>query len=119
MLKKECFLLLCCLIFSVFSTLSFAAVPSVKVLGFEDMSCSVWIGSKSDEDTRTLYLMWIRGVLTGHNYASQSQQVSVVSNGTVEKFVDQFCSTNPKSQFSEAAFLMSDRFSGRNRAITK
>lgn len=119
MLKKGCFLLFCCLVSGVFSISSFAASPSVKVLGFDDMSCSAWVKSKSDEDERTLYLMWIRGVLTGHNYASQSQQVSVVSNGTVEKFVDQFCAGNPKALFSDAAFQMSDRFSGRNRAITK
>ena len=97
----------------------YAAALPVKVLGVEDMSCEAWKKSSKDEDERKLLLMWIRGVLTGHNYANQSQQVSAVSNGTVENFVDRFCVEKPGAELSEAAFRMSDRFSGRNKAITK
>ena len=91
----------------------------VKTVGFDDMSCRVWVKSKEDAEQRTIYLAWIRGVLTGHNYANQSQQVSAVSSGTVENFVDRYCIEKPQGDFSDAALRMSDKFSGRNGAITK
>ena len=91
----------------------------VKTLGFDDMSCRAWIKSKEDVDQRKTYLTWIRGVLTGHNYANQRQQVSAISSGTVENFVDRYCAEKPLGEFGDAAFRMSDTFSGRNEAINK
>jgi hypothetical protein len=91
----------------------------LKTLGLDDMSCRAWVKSKDDSVQRKLYLAWIRGVLTGHNYANQSQQVSAVSSGTVENFVDRYCVEKPQGEFSDAALRMSDKFSGRNEAIAK
>ena len=96
-----------------------AAAAPLKVVGFDDMSCRAWIESKDDKDQRQLFIAWIRGVLTGHNYANQKQQISDVSSGTVENFVDRYCASNPKGEFQDAALRMSDRFSGRNDPITK
>ena len=96
-----------------------ASAAPVKIVGFDDMSCSAWIKSKDDAELRGNYLAWARGVLTGHNYANQSQQVSAVSNGTVENFINRYCVEKPSGDISEAAFRMADRFSGRNQAITK
>lgn len=96
-----------------------AGAAPIKIVGFDDMSCQAWIKSKDDVDQRKLYVFWIRGLLTGHNYANQSQQVSVVSSGTVELYVDRYCVEKPQGQFSDAALRMSDQFSGRNGAITK
>ena len=91
----------------------------VKMVGFDDMSCRAWVQSKDDAEQRKEFLVWIRGVLTGHNYANQSQQVSSVSSGTVENFVNRYCVEKPQGDFSDAALRMSDTFSGRNAAITK
>lgn len=96
-----------------------ALAAPLKVLGFDDMSCRAWIKSKDDAAQRTAYLGWIRGVLTGHNYANQSQQVSSMSSATVENFVDRYCAEKPAGDFGEAALRMSDKFSGRNAAIVK
>ena len=63
----------------------------LKIVGFDDMSCRAWIQSKDDAEVRNSHLAWIRGVLTGHNYANQSQQVSAMSPGTVQNFVDRYC----------------------------
>ncbi len=101
------------------SVCALAQAAPVKIVGFDDMTCSAWKKSKEDPDQHMLYAVWIRGVLTGHNYARQSQQVAVVSNGTVENFVDQYCREKPLGDFGDAALRMSDRFSGRNEAITK
>lgn len=94
------------------------AVP-VNMLGFDDMSCAAWVAAKGDADQRAIYLTWMRGVLTGHNYAQPSQQVSTISSGTIEMFVNTYCASNPKGQFSDAVFRLSDQFSGRNQPIKK
>ena len=96
-----------------------AVAAPVKTVGFDDMSCRAWVKSKDDGEQRKIYLAWIRGVLTGHNYANQSQQVSSVSTGTVENFVDRYCVEKPLGEFSDAALRMSDKFSGRNAPISK
>ncbi len=96
-----------------------AATIPVKILGLDDMSCRAWTESKADADERALYVGWVRGVLTGHNYANRSQQVSAMSSGTIEKHVTRYCNDNPRGEFSDAAFRLSDKFSGRNEAITK
>lgn len=99
--------------------LSSARAEPLKVLGFDDMSCQVWKQSKGDTDQRALYIAWIRGLLTGHNYARPSQQVSTISSGTIEQWVNRYCSDHPQSGFNEAALRLSDQYSGRNAAITK
>ena len=96
-----------------------AIAAPVKTVGFDDMSCREWVKSKDDAEQRKAYLAWIRGVLTGHNYANQSQQVSSISTGTVENFIDRYCVEKPAGEFSEAALRMSDKFSGRNEPISK
>ena len=58
-------------------------------------------------------------LLTGHNYANRSQQVSTISSGTVEQHITRYCKSQPRGDFSDAAFRLSDQFSGRNAAITK
>lgn len=99
------------------------AGPSVaaglNVLGFDDMSCAAWIKSKNDPDLRSTYVVWVRGFLTGHNYALPGQQVSTVSSGTVENHINRYCSTTPTGQFSDGAMRLSDQFSGRNQPIRK
>ena len=96
-----------------------AVAAPVKTVGFDDMSCRAWVKSKDDGEQRKIYLAWIRGVLTGHNYANQSQQVSSMSTGAVENFVDRYCVEKPLGEFSDAALRMSDKFSGRNVPISK
>ncbi|WP_417068895.1 hypothetical protein [Niveibacterium terrae] len=100
-----------------------AAVPAQaappRVLGLDDMSCSAWARSKDDAEQRGRFIAWARGFLSGHNYARQAQQVSDVSNGTVEMFVTRYCNEHAKSSVNEAAQRMSDLYSGRNAPITK
>jgi hypothetical protein len=91
----------------------------LNILGFDDMSCTAWSASRDDIDQRQGYVVWIRGLLTGHNYGQQSQQVSSISSATIENFVNRYCTQHPRGQFSDAAFRLSDEFSGRNQPIRK
>ena len=111
-------MLSCSLLLAALAATSAIAAP-IKTVGFDDMSCRAWIKSKDDSEQRKVFLAWIRGVLTGHNYANQSQQVSSISTGTVENFIDRYCVEKPAGEFSEAALRMSDKFSGRNEPISK
>ena len=95
------------------------AQSSPKMLAFDDNSCRVWVASKDDPGQRREYVSWARGFLSGHNYANQKQQVSDVSYSTVEMFIERFCRDKPRAEFTEAAYRMSDRYSGRGAPITK
>ncbi|MDR2113445.1 MAG: hypothetical protein LBQ62_10165 [Candidatus Accumulibacter sp.] len=95
-----------------------AAAPP-RVLGFDDNSCRAWSGSKDDPEQRGAYISWARGFLSGHNYANQKQQVSDISRGTVEMFIERFCRDKPAAQFTEAVYRMSDQYSGRGAPISK
>jgi hypothetical protein len=48
----------------------FAAQP--KVLGLDDMSCAWTV--KTDPELRQSYVDWVRGFLSGHNYANQCER---------------------------------------------
>ena len=96
-----------------------AMAAPLNLLGFDDMSCAAWNKSKDDADQRAAYILWIRGFLTGHNYALPNQQVSSISGGTVEIQINRYCSRNPAGQFSDGAMRLSDEFSGRNQPIKK
>ena len=111
-------MLFCSLLLIALVATGVVAAP-ITIVGFDDMSCRAWGKAKEDTDLHKAHLAWIRGMLTGHNYANQSQQVSAMSNGTIENFVDRFCVDHPQGDFGSAALRMSDRFSGRNQAISK
>jgi hypothetical protein len=95
-----------------------AATPS-RMLGFDDNSCQAWAGSREDPELRGEYLAWARGFLSGHNYANQKQQVSDISRGTVEMFIERFCRDKPAAQFTEAVYRLSDQYSGRGEPIKR
>ena len=73
--------------------LASAQAAPVKMLGFDDMSCAAWNASKGDDEQRAVYLTWM--------------------------FVNTYCGSNPKGEFSDAVFRLSDQFSGRNQPIKK
>jgi hypothetical protein len=95
------------------------SAATTKMLGFEDNSCVAWQASKDDMEQREAYVAWARGFLSGHNYANPKQQVSEVSRWTVELYIERFCREKPKGQFTDAAYRMSDQYSGRGAPIGK
>ena len=99
-------------------TFGAGAVPQ-NVLGLDDMSCAAWGRTKADPEQRASYLAWLRGFLSGHNYALPAQQVSTISSATIENHISRYCSTNPNGTVSDAAMRLSDQFSGRNQPVRK
>src|SRR5690606_21393304 len=91
---------------------------TLNVLAMEDMSCAAW-NRTADPDLREPYIQWVRGFLSGHNYANQSAQVNEISKDTVATFVDRYCVEHADATVGDAAMRMSDRYSGRNSPITR
>ena len=102
---------------ALIATSRISAAP-LRVLGLDDMSCAAW-KQKIDPELREPYIQWVRGFLSGHNYANQSRQVADVSSGTVANFVDRYCEQHARATVTEAAMRMSDQYSGRNSPITR
>lgn len=94
-----------------------ALAAPTNLLGFDDMRCSTWI--KADADQRAAYVAWVRGFLSGHNYARPGQQVAAISTGSVEYHVNRYCSEKSQGTVAEAAMRIADQFSGRNAPVTK
>lgn len=101
------------------STTPGVAADNLKVLAFDDNSCRAWQRSADQPDLRSTYVAWARGFLSGHNYANQGQQVTDFSVNTVETYIEQYCRKTPTGRFIDAAYRMSDSYSGRNAPIRK
>jgi hypothetical protein len=108
----------CLLVPVALCTASQLSAASLRLLGLDDMSCAAW-KETGDPELREPYIQWVRGFLSGHNYANRSQQVGTVSSATVGKFVDRYCAEHSGSTVDEAAMRMSDRYSGRNEPIRR
>lgn len=108
----------CLLLAGALIPTSHTSAAPLSVLGLDDMSCAAW-KKKIDPELREPYIQWVRGFLSGHNYANQSKQVAEVSSGTVAMFVDRYCADHAAATVSEAAMRMSDQYSGRNSPITR
>ena len=108
----------CLLLAGAFIPILHISAASLRVLGLDDMSCAAW-KRRSDPELREPYIQWVRGFLSGHNYANQSKQVAEVSSATVAMFVDRFCAEHDSATVTDAAMRMSDQYSGRNSPITR
>ena len=106
------------LLIGLLAPISQPSAASLKILDMDDMSCAGW-KKRTDPELREPYVQWVRGFLSGHNYANQSKQVSEVSVSTVATFVDRYCAEHASATVAEAAMRMSDRYSGRNSPITR
>jgi hypothetical protein len=108
----------CLLLPAALFSVSHTSAATVRLLGLDEMSCAAW-KKTNDPELREPYIQWVRGFLSGHNYANQSKQVAEVSSATVAMFVDRYCAEHSGSTVAEAAMRMSDQYSGRNAPINR
>lgn len=108
----------CLLLAGTLIQASHISAAPLRVLGLDDMSCAAW-KKEIDPQLREPYIQWVRGFLSGHNYANQSHQVAEVSSATVAMFVDRYCAEHASATVTDAAMRMSDQYSGRNSPITR
>ena len=78
----------------------------VNVFSFEDASCSAWLRSGGNKLLRAQYEFWMRGFVSGLNYANPSRQVAVgkfPGSNALYQYLDQYCRDNPNSSFIAGA----------------
>lgn len=81
----------------------------VSIHGFDKMSCQDWFGSEGNPDVRQQYISWIRGVVTGYNYANPGDQVDagrMPSDFGLGIYVDNYCHSLHATSVSGAAFAL-------------
>ena len=81
----------------------------VNVFWFEDASCTAWSKSSGNKALRAQYEFWIRGFVSGHNYANPSRQVKVgefPGSDALHQYLDQYCRDNPKLSFVGGAIQL-------------
>jgi hypothetical protein len=91
-----------------------AAQPQqINILVFEDSSCAAWSKSANNKLIRAHYESWIRGFVSGHNYANPSRQVptgKVPGGEQLYAYLDQYCLDNPNSSFVGGAIRLVEQF---------
>lgn|GEM_PF-945640 len=106
------------------SSVAFAQDKEVVAIhGFDRMSCDDWTASQDDDSVRSMYIAWIRGIVTGYNYANPDNQVQLgrmPGDFTVGLFVDSYCRANRTKSFAGAAFelIMQKRGNGGGVVIS-
>jgi hypothetical protein len=107
------------------SLLPFAAYADNKAVvaihGFDKMSCNDWLSSDGNEDVRAIYVAWIRGIVTGYNFANPDDQVALgrmPGDFSLGLFVDSYCRRHRGSTFAGAAFALIEERRG-NSALSE
>ena len=91
------------------STAVLSQNQQVNVLWFEDASCAAWTKSAGNKAIRAIYEAWIRGFVSGHNYANPSRQVALgqfPDSSGLHQHLDQYCAENPNSSFIGGAIAL-------------
>ena len=87
--------------------LTATAQQQVSIFAFEDASCAAWNKSKGNPAIRANYDFWIRGFVSGHNYADPSRQVTELPSSTgLHAFLDKYCSENASLSFVGGALKL-------------
>jgi hypothetical protein len=83
----------------------------VNVFTFEDASCNAWTKSGSNQLLRAQYEFWVRGFVSGHNFANPSRQVKIGAfpgSDALYQYLDQYCRDNPSLSFVGGAIRLVD-----------
>lgn len=81
----------------------------INVFTFEDASCAAWAKSGGNKLLRAQYEFWVRGFVSGHNFANPSRQVKVGAFPGSEglyQYLDQYCRDNPTLSFVGGAIQL-------------
>lgn len=81
----------------------------VNIFGFDDATCTAWEKSRDNKYIRAQYEFWIRGFVSGHNWANPGRQVQVGAlpgGDPLYDYIDRYCRENPTQTFIGAALLL-------------
>ena len=78
----------------------------VNIFSFADSSCNAWLKTSGNKLVRAQYEFWMRGFVSGHNFANQSRQVAVgnfPAGDMMYLYLDDYCRDNPNSSYITGA----------------
>ena len=87
----------------------------VAIHGFDRMSCTDWLSSDGVDDVRAQYIAWIRGIVTGYNFANPDNQVALgrmPGDFTLGLYVNSYCRSHRSSSFVGAVFELIEQKRG-------
>ena len=90
-----------------------AAQQQINILMFQDSSCAGWSKTANNKVLRAQYEFWIRGFVSGHNYANPARQVptgKLPGGEQLYAYLDQYCLDNPNSSFVGGAFRLVEQY---------
>lgn len=106
----------------ILPAMAVAQGQQVNIFWFEDASCNAWFKSGDNKLLRLQYDSWVRGFVSGHNYANPSQQVKIgqfPGSDELYRYLDQYCRDNPKSSFVGGAIQLVEQLSEPGTAPKK
>lgn len=89
-----------------------ALAQQVSVYAFEDPSCAAWVKTAGNRALRAQYEFWIRGFVSGHNYASPSRQVvfgDLPAGEALYDYLDKYCTAEPQATFVAGAITLTEQ----------
>jgi len=87
----------------------------VAIHGFDKMSCGDWLISDGNDEVRAQYIAWIRGIVTGYNFANPENQVALghmPGDFSLGLFVNTYCRAHRSTSIAGAAFALIDERRG-------
>ena len=81
----------------------------INIFWGEDASCASWMKSGGNKLIRAQYEFWVRGFVSGHNFANPPRQVKVGAfpeSDALYQYLDQYCRDNPQSSFIGGAIQL-------------
>jgi hypothetical protein len=93
----------------------------IAVHGFDHMSCGDWRLSRTTGPVREQYIAWVRGIVTGYNYANPDSQITagrMPDDGALALYIDGYCRDRPMTPFVGAAFALIDELHGKEPTPT-
>ncbi len=94
------------LLATLLPALAAAQGPQVNIFTFEDASCAAWLKTSGNKLLRAQYEFWMRGFVSGHNYANPSRQVAIgkfPGGDALYQYLDKYCHDNANSSFIAGA----------------
>lgn len=89
----------------------------VAIHGFDKMSCEDWLSSDDSDVARGQYIAWIRGIVTGYNFANPDEQVALgrmPGDLSLGIYVDGYCRNHRTTTIAGAAFALIEQKRGNS-----
>jgi hypothetical protein len=107
------------MILAAVSAVAADSAPPINIIfSGDNATCAAWIKSAGNHPVRQHYEMWVRGFVSGHNYADPARQVKVGAfpgGDDLYQYFDQYCRENPQQSFGGGAIQLVEQLAEPSR----